>query len=279
MDCAKVLVVFLVVALATSSFAIIGSVSAQTIKPVVTDFWLQYVDNSYDVPPSTKSTKDIYTGEVTTSTVPGYRVENTSIVVTIKNPPDVDAYNFRWKDHNSDVWRYEPFDPDQPLPLRVYDGIGIRANASSSEYTVLSLIFIPKTLASVDVQVQALYGDYRAIPYGSALGYPTYDFYFDGQASHWSHIQTIDLSAYATTQPSVSQTPSTPTETASSEPTTTPTQPDTQTSILPQLSWEQTAILVLVGVVGALLAGLVVLWRKVTHISAANRQSEPPPLT
>lgn len=258
MDCTKGLVVLLVVALATSSFAIIGSVSAQTLKPVVTEFWLQYVDNSYDVPPSTKSTKDIYTGEVTTSTVPGYRVENTSIVVTIKNPPDVDAYNFRWKDHNDDVWHYEPFNPDNPLPLRAYDYIGIRANASNSEYTVLSLIFIPKTGTSVDVQVQALYGDYRAVPYGGALGYPTFDFYFDGQASYWSHTQTIDLSnaeVHGTATPA-------PTATSTEHPTAAPTQATAEHGSAFTFNWEQIALAVACVVIAALAAALMLSRRK-----------------
>jgi hypothetical protein len=262
MECVnKAFVLLLVVVLFASSFAIIGFVSAQSLKPVVTEFWLQYVDSSYDVAPSATSTKDLYTGEVTTSTIPGYRVENKSIVVTIRNPHGVDAYNFRWKDHNSNVWNYEPFDPDRSLPLRVADGIGIRANASSSEYTVLSLIFIPKTHTFVDIQVQALYGDYRAIPYGTALGLPTWDFYFDGQASYWSHTESIDVTnteVYLTSTPAPTVPPTPlPTVTSTEHPTAAPTQVTAEWNFALTLNWEDAALAVACAVIAVLAVALV----------------------
>jgi hypothetical protein len=192
-----------------------GSVSAQSLKPAVTEFSLQYVDNSYDIPPSYTSTKDLYTGEVTTSTIPGYHVENKSIVATIRNPLGVNAYNFRWKAHNDNLWNYEPFntDADHTTPLSVADSYGVQAYASDLENTVISLTFIPKSITSVDVQVQALYGDYRADPYVHVMltGGPTYDFYFDGQASYWSNTQTISSVSISTSpSPTVSSTPNIP---------------------------------------------------------------------
>jgi hypothetical protein len=262
--------VFILV-LTASSLLAAGSVSAQTLKPVVTEFWLQYVDNSYDVAPSATSTKDLYTGEVTTSTIPGYRVENRSIVVTIKNPPDVDAYNFRWKDHNNEIWYYEPFNPDKPLPLRVYDSCGIAAYASSSEYTELSLLFIPKTSTWIDIQMQALYGDYRANPYvhiAFPIDCPTYDFYFDGQASYWSNTQTITIGSgeVTGTEPTPSQSSANPTASSSAPltqgSTVIPIQPNTQTSSVLGFDWEKAAIVGLVVVVAVLAVGLVALWRR-----------------
>lgn len=52
--------------------------------PSVPEFTLKYVDNSYDVPSSTTTTTDPYTGEQTITTEPGYHVANETIEVTIK---------------------------------------------------------------------------------------------------------------------------------------------------------------------------------------------------
>ena len=48
---------------------------------------VKFFDISYDVPPSTTTTVNEYTGEKTTITDPGYRVTRYSIEVTIKNQP------------------------------------------------------------------------------------------------------------------------------------------------------------------------------------------------
>ena len=114
----KKFTLMLILLLAASSLTVVSSVSGQSLKPVVTEFSLQYIDNSYDVPPENEYTKDLYTGETITKTIPGYRVENRSIVATIKNPSGVDAYNFRWKPHEEGNWYYRPFniEADQSPP-------------------------------------------------------------------------------------------------------------------------------------------------------------------
>lgn len=70
----KKFTLILILLLAASSLAFVSTVSGQSLKPVVTEFSLQYIDNSYDVPTSYKYTKDLYTGE-TITTIPGYRVD------------------------------------------------------------------------------------------------------------------------------------------------------------------------------------------------------------
>ena len=267
----RIIIFTLIAVLASSGLLIVESVSAQTLKPIVTDFRLQYVDNSYDVPPSYKYTKDLYTGETITTTIPGYRVENKSLVATIKNPIGVDAYNFRWKPHDDSCWYYRPFntEADKTPPLSTSGSSGPPPYASSSEYTVLSVISLNHiSNPSLDVQVQALYGEYRAVhnsPIQIEGDY--YDYYFDGQASYWSHTETIDLtntqsyvtpSPAPTTQPTPTATP-TPTE----SPTVKPSQPDTQGSVLPSLDWMQIAVLILACIVAALTVGMVLLWRRI----------------
>jgi hypothetical protein len=251
----------LLLILAGSSLIISDSVLAESLKPVVTDFSLQYVDNSYDVPPSSASTKDLYTGETITTTIPGYHVENKSIVATIKNPPGVDAYNFRWKEHNDSRWYYQPFNTevDQTPPLSAADAYGVPGYASDSEYTVIYLTFIPKSVTSVDVQVQALYGDYHAIPYGGLPrpGGPTYDFYFDGQASYWSDTQTLTISDGSAAQTTTAPPTSTPTTSSF----TTQTPMATSIGNLFGFDLMQTVVVVLAVVVAILVAVIILVLR------------------
>jgi hypothetical protein len=213
----KTFALMLTLIIAMSSLTVY-SVSGQSLKPVVTEFSLQYVDNSYDVSPSYKYTKDLYTGETITTTIPGYRVDNKSLVATIKNPPGVNAYNFRWKPQDESSWHYKPFDTevDQTPPLTASGFSGPPAYASSSEYTLISVISLNHiSTTSLDVQVQALYGEYRAIhntPIQLFEG-DYYDYYFDGQASYWSNTQTVTIPASNTS----------PNPTASPSPTPSPT--------------------------------------------------------
>jgi hypothetical protein len=53
--------------------------------PSVPKFSLSYVDHSYEVPETTISHTDPYTGKVTTETQPGYHVKNYTIDVIIEN--------------------------------------------------------------------------------------------------------------------------------------------------------------------------------------------------
>jgi hypothetical protein len=268
------LLLFLILA---SSLMFSRSVSA-SLKPAVTEFSLKLVDNSYDVPPSPASSTDLYTGEVTTTTVPGYHVEVKSIVVTIKNPSGVDAYNFRWKAHDDSTWVYTPFDTeaDHSSSLSAADAYGVSGYASDSEYTVFELTFIPTSLTSVDVQVQALYGDYRAEYYGHPFvlpGGPTYDFHFEGQASYWSSTQTLTInSGEDTTFELPTSVPPTQTQTlaATENPTKTPSSIDNGSSF--NLNLDQTTLFVLAAVIAVLVLAAIIFAMRRTNIP-----NPPPP--
>jgi hypothetical protein len=251
----KKLTLILILLLATSSLAVVFSVAGQSLKPVVTEFSLQYVDNSYDVPTSYKYTKDLYTGETITTTIPGYRVDNKSLVATIKNPTGVDSYNFRWKQPSDSSWHYHPFDTeaDQTPPLSTSGSGGPPPYASDSEYTVIKVFSLNHlSNTSLDVQVQALYGDFRAVhntPIQLFDG-DYYDYYFDGQASYWSNTQTITISNNPPAQntPTPAPTPtispsSTPTPTISPSSTQTPTPTATENPVAFDLT--QTIVVVL----------------------------------
>jgi hypothetical protein len=204
--------ILLVLILASaSSFIILQSASAQsTLNPSVPEFTLKQVDNSYNVAPTTTSTTDPYTNKTTTTTIPGYHVENKTIEATITNNLGASHYNFRYKPHYIENWTYYPFNPDSVSGYNSYDSFSVPNAASTSSYTVITLDFLPSISerGEVDVQVQALIGSYNAIPYGHMidLGAPTYDFIFQGTTSGWSNTQTITIGDSASASPSPSPT-------------------------------------------------------------------------
>ncbi|MCL5877312.1 MAG: hypothetical protein M1540_05820 [Candidatus Bathyarchaeota archaeon] len=199
----------LIIVLVASGLMLVESASAQSSYPAITEFSLKYVDHSYDVAPTTTSSTDPYTGKTTTTTTPGYHVENKTIEVVIKNPSGASYYNFRYKGHYEDKWTYYPFSPSSS-GYSLGDTYSVPYQASTSSYTVAALpsYFVQSITqgGEGDVQVQALYGSFRAVPYGHIQpipGGPTYDFYFEGETSEWSSTQTITI-------PETSPSPSVP---------------------------------------------------------------------
>ena len=164
--------------------------AAPIAEPSVPEFSLKVVAHPYDVPPTT--TTDPYTGENIITSY-GYREENKSIEVTIKNQPftsTLDAsgnytslyYDVRFKGYYTDVWRYAYKD----------------YNASDSDYTVLSIslrqIGSVSVGGKIDFQVRALIGYKITKAYDSILP-PEMRYYheFIGQAGDWSSTQTITI--------------------------------------------------------------------------------------
>jgi hypothetical protein len=169
--------------LAVSSLIMVEPVFAQSIpKPAVPEFTLKYVDNT--------------------------------IQAEIRNNIGASYYNFRYKGRyeNENEWRYHPFSPSA-LGYMLPDAFSVPYQASTSDYTVAALpsyFFKDITVGGeVDVQVQALFGDFRAEPYVhiTPVGGPTYDFYFEGTASDWSNTQTIKIGETQSATPSPSTTP------------------------------------------------------------------------
>lgn len=251
------------------------SVAAQsTSASPVPEFTLRYADYSYDVPDKTTTSIDSYTGKTITTTIPGYHVENKTIEATIKNNIGASYYNFRYKGHYAEEWSYYPFIPSSnnySLP----DAFSVPYQASTSSYTVASLpsYFFQSISADgqVDVQVQALFGNFRAVPYGHIMpipGGPTYDFYFEGTTSDWSNTQTVTVgenSIAATVAPTpIAQTP---------DPTVTPIVPSKTANsdniiyegihegLMFTFDW-QTIVIATLAVAVVLLAAAVMLQRK-----------------
>jgi len=176
--------------------------------PSVPEFTLKFVDDFYNVPSTTTSTTDPYTGKTTTTTIPSYYVENLTIEVTIKNQPFTPYtnaygneflfyYNIKTKGHYEENWT-DLYNPESGY-----------APQSNSEYTILS---IPANSypsgGQVDFQVQAMIG----FTTSSLPPYTPFTYQFIGETSSWSPTQTVTIPA----------TPSSPTPTSSTS-TQTPT--------------------------------------------------------
>ncbi len=204
MERSKSLALLLSVALAASSLLLIQSTFAQSSAQSAPEFKLTVADNSYNVAPATITSTDPYTGNTTTTTIPGYRVENETVEATITNN-GASYYNFAYKGHYETHWNYFPSDPQSTGAYNQYDSYNVPCHASNGTSTVIALTFLPKiTQGAMDVKVQGLYGGYRAVPYGHAIALPggaTYDFYFEGTAGEWSNTQTISYDQ-ATPSPS-----------------------------------------------------------------------------
>ena len=185
-----------------------------TSEPSVPEFTLRYVDNSFNVPPTTTYTTDPYTGKIITSTVPGYYVENKSVQVIITNPSftsykdengsNIDLfYHVLFKGHFEDTW--SGWVSSYPYGYNEYD-------RNSSVTVIPAPVYNISVGGQVDVQVRALIGKFVTVydPPVPAFNVIPYHKVFVGEASPWSPIQTITISnnSFASTSPSSSQPPS-----------------------------------------------------------------------
>jgi len=199
-------------------------------KPSVPQFSVNFVNNSYDVPPST--TTDPYTGA--TITEPGYRFVHLNLVVTIKNQPFTPSTNEKgdkyalyyigeYKAHFSDNWQrfLRPTFPSNSGYTT--DTIYLYYNDSGGP---------GKAGSQIDFRVEAIIGEPswgpRYVYYeGSSEPY----FYRDVMSSGWSSVFTFtvpdhgeDLSSWRP-PPSQTETPFPP---ETSDPNTQPTYPPQQ---------------------------------------------------
>jgi hypothetical protein len=184
-------------------------------KPSVPEFTVKLVDYSYDVPPVTTTTTNEYTGEKTTTTTPGYRVENKTVEVTITNQPFTpytDAnrityylyYIVQAKGRFGEDWQ------DWGSTVQTINPYGGGFWGATSEYLQGSLLSSPANYAAgaqVDFRVEAIIGHY--VPEKSDLMFPRYWFETD-VSSGWSKVQTFTMPDGSSTQPP-SQTPTQPT--------------------------------------------------------------------
>lgn len=278
----------LILILATSSLIITQTASAMP-KQMTPEFTVQYVDNSYDIPPN--YTTDPYTGRNTTTNGSGEHIDERSVTFTIENQPFTpytDAsgnqiqlyYNFRFKGHYGDTWIYYPFNGTLTThSYGAYSGGFFKPYpASTNTYTIFSIKLntllahtygndIPSG-STLDFQVQAQIGHIDPIHSGMLAG----NFYnFTGEASDWSSIQTVTIDKSIVSVPTPTISTPTPTEPASQNPnypTARPIQPATQTDTLLSLDWRDIAIVLLAVVLGAVV--LVMVFSRRKHAAAPS---------
>ena len=233
--------IILLIAISSPSLLIVHPACAQSVSASsVPDFTLKYVNNSYDMAPTATSSTDPYTGITTSTTIPGRHVEDKTIEVAITNNIGASYYGLRFKGHYSDSWTYFPY--NGPDDHNIMDGFFLPAfQASNSSYTEGSLYLglLPQPIpegAPIDVQVQALFGNFEVTPYGHIIyvGGPTYDAIFKGTTSDWSNTQIVTIGQ---TSPS--------TFTSTNPTTITSTQNPTRTPIIPEFSWLTIQLLLL----------------------------------
>ncbi len=258
-------------ALAGSLFS--GAVQAYTVdsisKPSVPEFSVRIVAYPYDVPAKNTTTIDQYTGKETTTTQPGYHVENKSIEIAIKNPQftpititEYTPVSHYWYEnyvptpiecnytadlyYNTQVKGH--FGNDNDWTSVGSSSYPPQSNAQlDSEYTVISIkaADYPND-AVLDFRVQALIGYY--VPYGRNVVIFGFDFY--GKGSDWSNIQTLNISEASV---SVFPSPTIPNTLPSQDSTTTPDQTTTPTVDSP-LQQETFAIAIFIIVAGVSVA-------------------------
>ncbi|MCL1976818.1 MAG: hypothetical protein FWG55_01725 [Candidatus Bathyarchaeota archaeon] len=191
--------VFVFIVLASLMALTIKPADAQTVsKPSVPQFTVQLVDYSYDVPPSTTTTIDQYTGEKTTTTTPGYRVENKTIEITIKTQPFTSYtgtngstyylyYTVQSKGRFGEDWQ----NWGSTVQIKNPYGGGFWPSPEYSQGSIVSGSANGYTNgAQVDFRVEAIIGHY--VPDSPDHMFPQYWFETDA-SSGWSSVQTVTI--------------------------------------------------------------------------------------
>jgi hypothetical protein len=161
--------------------------------PSVPGFELKYVDHSFDVPATTTSNTDPYTGKVTTETQPAYHVKNFTIDVIFNNQNFQETvhtqtmafnlvmkYTVRWKGS---------FQQDWPSTESTYD-LDVHAHTGTTTYSI-PINYIT-TEGTIDFQVKATLGYYTT---AGIMPVP----YFQSTSSSWSNTKSITLPTPAPT--------------------------------------------------------------------------------
>jgi len=202
----------LLTSIPTNSQEPTGSTSVLSIPT----FTVTIKDDSHNVPPTTTSTTDPYTGKTTTTTIPGFAVDSRNITFTIQN--QLLALSYKQTEQPStygfyyDI-RFEPHYTTTPNNdwTEIYDISLGYSSASTSENTVISfhndyspqtgLAFIQGGIdrtfppdAKVDFQVQAMIGYITSSTNYHSLPFPTTNYTFVGETSGWSPTQTLTIS-------------------------------------------------------------------------------------
>jgi hypothetical protein len=264
-------VILMVSSLALGCFSA-AQAEVSNAKPSVPEYNVQFVDTSYDVPSTSTTTTDPYTGANTVVVHEGYHIQNASFVVAIKNQLftgyEVNGnytalyYGIEVKGHFTPDWGSVTFYYTQPY-----------IQSSGEEYTTLAFGltgnndttaggdgqsgFVGAALLNgayggqLDFRVMSLVGYYVTVqdPVNAFnVRHPYHEEFVPLQTSGWSSTQSVDV-------PAVSQSSPAPTSPASTAyPTTTSNTPEAPES---EVTWLLVGAVAGLGIVIALLVVVV----------------------
>lgn len=243
----KLAALLLIVVLMASNITAVKAISVGSIpKPSAPEFTVKIVSYPYDVPSKTTIKIDQYTGKETTTTQPGYHVENKSIEIRITNPPftpiSITEITY-WSEEQQKTCTYDcNYTADLYYSVRVKGHFGNEWNTThdackvqlDSKYTVFTISSNYPKEAKIDFQVRASIGYFYPVGRsGLIMGYK-----FSGKYGDWSNIQILTMGEIGSTavpdnnQPTPMPAP-TPMPTATApDPTATPTKPIPQTDVI-----------------------------------------------
>ncbi|MCL2867959.1 MAG: hypothetical protein FWF27_00750 [Candidatus Bathyarchaeota archaeon] len=202
---------FTVLIICSITLLLVEPCVAPITKPATPTFTIEEISSPYDVPTTTTTIVDGYTGEEKTTTHPGYHVENTTIYIKIKNQPfdqplTMDPsdcsnwlfYQYRYKGHYTGEKEWISF-------TSMYNNV-------YQSYTDYTLIPFPQDMpryGQIDIQVRAAIGTYDYYPAYTKLPYSHYE--FSGFLSDWSDIVVVSFDPLSFTVLPSTSTPSTDT--------------------------------------------------------------------
>jgi len=211
----KYTVLLLVTCLVVSCLIVLTVTPTNAQKPSppsVPKFSVKLVAHPYDVPPTTTSSFDTSTWTEITITEPGYRVENRSIEVTIKNQ-HFTPYTLHTSERDYEINLYyavevkEHFSEDwHTFRFSIYSYA--YQDQSDSGYTVVSGSADYDAGVKLDFRVQAVIGYRQSATADSLAGLwlgPMDSMSFS-TSSNWSDIQTITITSGSSSSPSQTTT-------------------------------------------------------------------------
>lgn len=206
--------------LTVSSLIVVESAFAQSVpKPSVPELNVTFVNHSYDVPSTTITTINPYTGDKIANTKDGYHIQNDSFVLSIRSQPlttddEVNGHSIRLffivqsKGHYSDQWRNLTYVGTSLGLMSTNDGYAQKTMELSGNNGTTYSEEGGYNSYGYDGFVSGQYGgqvDFRAM---AVVGYvvvvedalnffnarhPYHDELFALQSSGWSSTQTITI--------------------------------------------------------------------------------------
>jgi hypothetical protein len=267
MDNKAVIAILFCVIFASSLLVTLAFAQTTIPKPSVPEFTLNYVDSSYDVPTTTTSTTDPYTNKTTSTTYPGYHVQEFNITLAIKNQPFPATINGNKSNIYYDVQIYPHFaNWTENYPQVKPESVTPQSSSEYTEFNYAGLHY--PSGAQVDFRVRAILGyAYTYNLQGHIIPITQTDFIYE--TSNWSNAQTITIPETSTPSPSptptstpTQQPPSTssprpPSESPSPVVTSTPIQPN----IVVNLNWFYVTLAAMAGIIGFLL-GVIIMQKR-----------------